>query len=70
VHPRNANDKKLTKLRAEAVRKWLIDWGVEPERLEVKGYGSERLLVPKKSKDARKVNDRVEFVIIEKRVLK
>ncbi len=70
VQPRNANDEKLTKLRAEAVRKWLIDWGVEPERLEVKGYGSARPLVPKNSKNAKKVNDRVEFVIIEKRVRK
>ena len=70
VHPRKGSDLTLTKRRAEAVRKWLINWGVEPERLESKGYGSGRLLVPKKSKDARKINDRVEFIIIEKRVKK
>ncbi len=68
VQPRGASDLTLTKRRAEAVRKWLIDWGVEPERLEIKGYGSSRLLVPKRSKGARNINDRVEFILLEKRV--
>jgi outer membrane protein OmpA-like peptidoglycan-associated protein len=70
VHPRNRGDLALTTKRAKAVRKWLISWGILPERLEAKGYGSTRLLVPKRKRGAKKVNDRVEFVILEKRVQK
>lgn len=68
VHPRGAGDLALSKERAVAVRKWLIDWGVEPERLEPKGFGSRVLLVPATSKGAAKINDRVEFTILEKRI--
>ncbi len=70
VHPRGAGDLKLTKRRAKAVRQWLIKWGIEPERLEAKGFGSTRLLVPRRSKGAAAINDRVEFIIIEKRLKK
>jgi outer membrane protein OmpA-like peptidoglycan-associated protein len=68
VQPRGANDKALSKERAIAVRDWLVKWGVEPERLVPKGFGSKVLLVPKNSKGAAKINDRVEFTILEKRI--
>jgi outer membrane protein OmpA-like peptidoglycan-associated protein len=67
VHPRNKKDEALSKKRAEAVKQWLIDWGIEPERLDVKGYGSTRPLV-KKGRGAAAINDRVEFIILEKKV--
>jgi len=68
VQPRNSHDLELTQQRAKAVRKWLVQWGIEPERLETKGFGSTRPLVPKNKRGAAKVNDRVEFIILEKKI--
>ncbi len=68
VQPRNSHDLELTQARAKAVRQWLIQWGIEPERLETKGFGSTRPLVPKNKRGAAKVNDRVEFIILEKKI--
>ena len=70
VHPRGANDVSITKKRAEAVRKWMTDWGVEPERLDIKGMGGRVPLVPVKERGAKQLNDRVEFTIIEKKINK
>ncbi len=67
VHPRNSKDQQLSVRRAEAVRVWLVDWGVDVGRLEVKGYGSSRPLVPKNARKARSINDRVELVVEKKR---
>jgi outer membrane protein OmpA-like peptidoglycan-associated protein len=69
VHPRNSGDMQLSQLRAQAVRKWLVQWGIEPERLEIKGFGSPRSLVPANKRGAAEVNDRIEFIILEKRVV-
>lgn len=70
VHPRGKNDLATTQKRSVAIRKWLTQWGIEPERLEVKGFGSSRPLVPANKRGASKVNDRVEFIILEKQVKK
>ncbi|HTJ44962.1 MAG TPA: choice-of-anchor D domain-containing protein [Kofleriaceae bacterium] len=67
VQPRGGGDEDLTEKRAEAVRQWLIKRGIEPERLESKGMGSTRPLVPKGQKGAAAINDRVEFIIMEKK---
>jgi outer membrane protein OmpA-like peptidoglycan-associated protein len=66
VQPRNSRDQELSTKRAEAVRAWLIQWGVEPERLESRGLGSAKPLVPPTQKGAEQVNDRVEFIVLEK----
>ncbi|HTM21444.1 MAG TPA: choice-of-anchor D domain-containing protein, partial [Kofleriaceae bacterium] len=68
VHPRGADDQQVSEHRAKAVREWLIKWGIEPERLEVKGYGSTRPLVPPNKHGAAEVNDRVEFILLEKKM--
>jgi outer membrane protein OmpA-like peptidoglycan-associated protein len=67
VQPRGGDDEDVTEKRAEAVRQWLIKRGIEPERLEAKGMGSSRPLVPKGQKGAAAINDRVEFIIMEKK---
>jgi outer membrane protein OmpA-like peptidoglycan-associated protein len=67
VQPRNDGDDDLSEQRAAAVRAWLIKWGIEAERIEAKGLGSARPLVPKASKGAAAINDRVEFILMEKR---
>jgi outer membrane protein OmpA-like peptidoglycan-associated protein len=68
VHPRSGSDKGLSLSRAKAVRKWLTKWGVEPERLEVKGYGSRRPLAKRNQRGAKKLNDRVEIILLEKKI--
>ncbi len=65
VNRRGKNDLPLTQKRATAIREWLVLWGVEPHRLDVRGFGSARLIVKAKRKDAAAVNDRVEFTIME-----
>ena len=70
VHSQGDSDMENSQNRAEAVRQWLVRWGVAKERLEVRGYGSSKPLVPPSHKDSRKLNNRVEFLILEKRVKK
>jgi outer membrane protein OmpA-like peptidoglycan-associated protein len=66
VHPRGAGDEALSEKRAEEIRKWLVQWGVEPERIDAKGIGSKRPLVAKTKRGADEINDRVEFIILER----
>ena len=66
VHPRGADDQALSQKRADAVRAWLVQWGIEEGRIEARGLGSAKLLVPKGRRGAREVNDRVEIIIVER----
>jgi outer membrane protein OmpA-like peptidoglycan-associated protein len=66
VQPRNSRDRELSEKRAEAVRAWLLQWGVEPERIEARGLGSTKTLVPATQRGAEQINDRVEFILLEK----
>lgn len=68
VHPRGASDQELSQERAEAIRAWLVQWGLEPERFDARGYGSTKPLVDKKQRGAAALNDRVEFILLEKAV--
>jgi outer membrane protein OmpA-like peptidoglycan-associated protein len=43
---------------------------IRPERLEVRGYGSSRLLVPTASWQSSARNRRVEFVVLNPEVLR
>jgi outer membrane protein OmpA-like peptidoglycan-associated protein len=67
VHPRGARDEALSRQRAEAVRAWLVGWGVDRDRLEIKAHGSSRPLVPANAGKAEQLNDRVEIVVEERR---
>ncbi|TNF30915.1 MAG: hypothetical protein EP329_13070 [Deltaproteobacteria bacterium] len=58
-------NRKLSQARAESVRNWLIENGVGPERLSAVGYGEDRPAMEGKSKEAREMNRRVEFIILE-----
>ncbi len=57
---------RLSEARAEAVRKYLIEKGVEPERLVAKGYGADRPVADNETADGRSRNRRVEFIVLER----
>ena len=56
---------ELSQGRADAVRKSLIAHGVPAERVEAKGYGSERPIDTNKTNEGRDRNRRVDLVIIK-----
>jgi outer membrane protein OmpA-like peptidoglycan-associated protein len=59
-------DQALSDRRATAVQKWLVDKGIQPERIEVKGFGGTHPLVAPDSKGAAQINDRIEMIILER----
>lgn len=56
-------NKRLSQKRADSVRRYLIDKGVDPRRLNSEGFGEERPMEKGDSAEARKKNRRVEFVV-------
>ena len=64
-HTDNAGSKKsntkLSQRRAESVRNWLIERGVDPARLVAKGYGPDFPIVPNDSPENKRRNRRIEF---------
>lgn len=56
-------NQKLSAARAAAVREYLVRKGVEPARLEAKGYGQTRPIADNKTAAGREKNRRVDFVI-------
>lgn len=59
-------NRDLSQKRAESVREWLIEHGVQADRLTAEGYGSARPLVPNITPGNRARNRRVQFVILER----
>jgi OmpA-OmpF porin, OOP family len=50
------------------VRDWLVqNGGIDPARLEAKGFGADKPMVPNDTEVNRAVNRRVEFVILERK---
>jgi OmpA-OmpF porin, OOP family len=52
----------LTQKRAEAIKKELVELGVKPTSIDVKGMGDTKPLVPNESEKARLTNTRIELV--------
>jgi outer membrane protein OmpA-like peptidoglycan-associated protein len=59
------HNKKLSGMRADAVRNFLIAKGVAADRLAAVGYGPERPLESNKTGKGREANRRVEFNILD-----
>jgi outer membrane protein OmpA-like peptidoglycan-associated protein len=55
----------LSERRCEAVLQYLVDKGVEAERLAPKGYGETKPIAPNTTKANKEKNRRVEFIIAE-----
>ena len=57
------NNLRLSRQRADAVRSWLVEHGVDAARLEAQGLGESRPIVPNDTAENRQKNRRVEFHI-------
>lgn len=59
-----AYNQTLSEKRAEAVRSALIERGVDPERLEARGFGEVRPIAPNDTPEGRAENRRIEFKVL------
>jgi OOP family OmpA-OmpF porin len=59
-------NRRLSRRRAAAVRSYLIQTGIQPDRLVIKGYGEENPVKDNTTRAGRKANRRVEFTILER----
>jgi outer membrane protein OmpA-like peptidoglycan-associated protein len=62
----DAYNQKLSEDRAKAVRKYLINKKVDPQRLIYKGYGFSRPKASNRTEEGKAINRRVEFTIVDK----
>jgi outer membrane protein OmpA-like peptidoglycan-associated protein len=64
-HTDNVGNKKsntrLSQQRAESVRDWLIERGIDPARIVAKGFGSDSPIVPNDTSENKRKNRRIEF---------
>ncbi|GEM_PF-570686 len=56
---------ELSLKRAEAVRQWLIDHGIDGSRIQVKGYGATKPIASNDTAEGRAKNRRIEIRCIE-----
>ena len=62
------SSKKLSQLRAEMIKKYLVEKGVSAERLETNGYGGSKMIYPNpKNQEEANKNIRVGILILSKR---
>jgi outer membrane protein OmpA-like peptidoglycan-associated protein/opacity protein-like surface antigen len=56
---------QLSQQRAESVMNYIVEMGIEPERLTSKGFGPDNPVAPNDTKDGRAKNRRIEFVRVD-----
>jgi outer membrane protein OmpA-like peptidoglycan-associated protein/Mg-chelatase subunit ChlD len=59
-------NQRLSKLRAESVKNYLINKGISADRIDTKGYGEERPIATNETEFGRKLNRRTEIIIFTK----
>nr|HEX4313837.1 OmpA family protein [Kofleriaceae bacterium] len=59
-------NQELSERRAVAVRSYLIEHGVEAQRLSAEGFGAENPIAPNDTEDGRAKNRRVVFTILDR----
>lgn len=60
-----ADKERLSLLRAVTVRSYLIDSGIDPNRLEVLAYGMEKPIASNDTEEGRMLNRRVELKVLD-----
>ena len=59
-------NKRLSRKRAAAVVDWLVEHGIEADRLEASGFGPDKPIDTNDTAEGRQNNRRVEFHIVER----
>lgn len=62
-----ATNRKLSQARAKAVLRYLVKRGIDPRRLQAKGFGADKPLAPNFNQRNRELNRRVELKVIERK---
>ncbi|HEX5315200.1 MAG TPA: OmpA family protein, partial [Candidatus Kapabacteria bacterium] len=57
---------KLSEERAVAVKRYLMQSGIAPDRLDTEGFGATRPIASNATEASRRLNRRIEFVILTK----
>lgn len=57
---------KLSQERADSVREYMIGKGIEPDRVQSKGYGEAKPKATNDTEEGRQINRRVEFKVLKK----
>ena len=60
-------DRALSEQRAQAIRDWLVNYGIDARRLEPRGFGGSKPLVAPSTKGAKGINERIELIILERK---
>lgn len=60
VGSKNSNI-RLSQRRADSVRNWLIERGIDPNRITSKGYGPDQPIAPNDTPENKRKNRRIEF---------
>ena len=60
-------DQATSDARAKLIRDWLVQYGIDAKRLEARGFGGSKPLVPADQKGSAAINERVEMIILERR---
>lgn len=55
----------LSEKRANTIKKYLVDKGINPARIETKGYGGTQPIASNESEETMKLNRRVEFKLLK-----
>jgi outer membrane protein OmpA-like peptidoglycan-associated protein len=63
---KEAANLKLSQRRADSVKAYLVKKGIDPKRLEARGYGSTKPIASNKTLQGRQQNRRTEFVILSR----
>lgn len=59
-------NKNLSELRAKAVKSYLVEHGIDPNRIKPVGYGAERPVAENTTEDGRRKNRRTEMTVLYK----
>lgn len=62
----DASNIKLSQDRADSVREYFIGKGIEPDRIQSKGYGESKPKANNDTEEGKQINRRVEFKILKK----
>jgi outer membrane protein OmpA-like peptidoglycan-associated protein len=60
-----AVNQRLSQERADAVKQWLVDSGIPPERLKTRGMGPDEPLANNQTAAGREKNRRIEFRVVQ-----